>query len=147
MMTNYTLKNKIIFSILFTLCLASIQFAYAEPEFSFKFGTTGTDTDELNNPTDVISDKNGKNYYVVDSNNDRINVFDDDGNDDFEYGTFCDIAVIANCNDIADSAGGTWSEQGGGTIAQSQDVFLVGTASIGGKYASKSDTTAARLIS
>lgn len=46
--------------------------------------------------------------------------------------------VIANCDAISDSAGGTWSEQGGGTMALSEDVFLVGSACIGGKYAGKS---------
>jgi DNA-binding beta-propeller fold protein YncE len=104
MNTSYTLKNKIIFSLLFTLCIASIQFAYAEPEFSFEFGTTGTGNDEFDNPTDVIVDKNGKNFYVVDSNNDRISVFEDDGDYDFQYGTFCDIVVIQDCNDNADGA-------------------------------------------
>ena len=98
------MKNKIIFSLLFTLCLVSIQFAYAEPEFSFKFGTTGTGDEELNNPTDVIVDKNGKNIYVVDNNNDRINVFENDGDYYLQYGTFCDIAVIQDCNDNADGA-------------------------------------------
>ena len=78
--------------------------AYAEPEFSYKFGTTGNDNDELNNPTDVILDRNGKNIYVVDNNNDRISVFEDDGDYDFQYGTFCDIAAIQNCNDNADGA-------------------------------------------
>ncbi len=104
MKTGHALKNKIIFGLLFTLCIASIQFAYAEPEFSFKFGTTGTGDDEFDGPADVILDKNGKNIYVVDSNNDRISVFEDDGDDDFQYGTFCDIAAIGNCNDDADGA-------------------------------------------
>jgi len=46
--------------------------------------------------------------------------------------------VIANCDAFPnDSAGGTWSEQGAGTISLSQDVFLVGSACIGGQYASK----------
>ena len=49
MNTSHTLKNKIIFSLLFTLCIVSIQFAYAEPEFSFEFGTTGTGEDEFDN--------------------------------------------------------------------------------------------------
>ena len=104
MVTSYTMKNKVIFSLLFTLCIVSIQFAYAEPEFSFKFGTTGDGDDELNNPTDVVLDKNGKTIYVVDNNNERINVFEDDGDHDFEYGTFCDIAAIQDCNDNADGA-------------------------------------------
>ena len=98
------MKNKIIFSLLFALCLVSIPFAYAEPEFVFKFGTTGSGNGELNNPTDVVVDKNGKNIYVVDSNNNRISVFEDDGDFDFTYGTFCDIALIQDCNDNADGA-------------------------------------------
>ncbi len=98
------MKNKIIFSLLFTLCLISIQFAYAEPEFSFKFGTTGSGDGNLNNPTDVIVDKNGKSIYVVDNNNERISVFEDDGDFDFTYGTFCNIAIIQDCNDNADGA-------------------------------------------
>ncbi|WP_246271138.1 fibronectin type III domain-containing protein [Nitrosopumilus cobalaminigenes] len=104
MQNRNTMKNKVIFSVLFTLCLVSIQFAYAEPEFSFEFGTTGSGNDEFDNPTDVILDKNGKNIYVVDSNNDRISVFEDDGDYDFKYGTFCDIAAIQDCNDNADGA-------------------------------------------
>jgi hypothetical protein len=46
--------------------------------------------------------------------------------------------ILANCDGISDSAGGTWSEQGGGTIALSNDVYLFGGSAIGGKYASKS---------
>ncbi len=104
MNASHTLKNKIIFSLLFTLCLVSIQFVYAEAEFSFKFGTSGTGNDQLNNPTDVILDKNAKNIFVVDSNNHRINVFENDGDYDFQYGSFCDIATIQDCNDNADGA-------------------------------------------
>jgi len=46
--------------------------------------------------------------------------------------------VIANADAISDTAGGTWTEQGGGTIAVSNDVYLINGVSIGGKYASKS---------
>ena len=46
--------------------------------------------------------------------------------------------VIANCDAISDTAGGTWYEEGGGSIALSEDMLLVGSASIGGKYAGKS---------
>ena len=101
-MSSDTLERKIIFSILFALCIASIQIAYAEPQFAFKFGSTGTGDDEFDNPTDVVVDKDGKNIYVVDNKNNRISVFDDDGDDDFQYGSFCDIGVIQNCNDNAE---------------------------------------------
>tara|TARA_R110000772_G_C13310282_1_gene440273 strand:+ start:8430 stop:10364 length:1935 start_codon:yes stop_codon:yes gene_type:complete len=50
--------------------------------------------------------------------------------------------VIANCDAITNDTGGTgtgdWTEQGGGTMSISNDVFLFNGASIGGKYASKS---------
>ncbi len=104
MMTSHILKNKVIFSLLFTLCIVSIQFAYAESEFSFKFGSTGTENNEFDNPTDIIIDKNGKKIFVVDSNNHRISVFEDDGDYDFKFGSLCDIASIQDCNDDADGA-------------------------------------------
>ena len=44
--------------------------------------------DEFDNPTDVIVDKNGKKIYVVDSDNHRISVFEDDGDDDFHIWDF-----------------------------------------------------------
>lgn len=46
--------------------------------------------------------------------------------------------IIANCDAINDSAGGTWLEVGGGTMSLSEDVFLFGDSCIGGKYAGKS---------
>ncbi len=63
----------------------SVQIAYAEPEFSFEFGSTGDDKDELESPTDVVVDSLGKTIYVVDNENDRINVFEDDGDKDDRY--------------------------------------------------------------
>jgi DNA-binding beta-propeller fold protein YncE len=123
MNVSHTLKNKIIFSLLFTLCLVSIQFSYAEPEFSFKFGTSGTGNGQLNNPTDVILDKNAKNIFVVDSNNHRISVFQDDGDFDFKYGTFCDITVIQNCNDNADGANNNGDGQFENPISVARDAL------------------------
>ena len=50
--------------------------------------------------------------------------------------------VIANCDALTNDTGGTgtgdWSEQGGGTMTLTTDVFLYSTNSIAGKYASKS---------
>lgn len=50
--------------------------------------------------------------------------------------------VIANCDAETDDTGGTgtgdWTEQGGGTMSLSTDVFLVGSSCISGMYASKS---------
>ncbi len=84
--------------------VAIIPIAYAEVEFSLKFGTLGSDSDELDNPTDVVVKSNGREIFVVDNNNDRINVFDDDGDANFVYGTFCNTAQIQDCNDTADGA-------------------------------------------
>ena len=84
--------------------IALIPLAYADVEFYLKFGTLGSADDELDNPTDVVVKSDGRGIYVVDRNNDRINVFDDDGDADFVYGTFCNTAQIQNCNDNADGA-------------------------------------------
>ncbi|PJB97780.1 MAG: hypothetical protein CO079_05660, partial [Nitrosopumilales archaeon CG_4_9_14_0_8_um_filter_34_10] len=78
--------------------------AYAEPAFSFKFGSFGTANNQLKNPSDVIVSSDGRTIYVVDTDNHRINVFDDDGDYDFQFGSFCNISAIQNCNDDADGA-------------------------------------------
>ena len=46
--------------------------------------------------------------------------------------------VIANCDGLSDSIGGTWAELGGGGISYNTDTYLTGTGSIGHVYASKS---------
>lgn len=45
--------------------------------------------------------------------------------------------VVANCDALADTAGGTWAELGGGGISQNTDNYLLAPASIGHVYASK----------
>lgn len=49
--------------------------------------------------------------------------------------------VIANCDLLTNDTGGTgtgdWTEEGGGTMTLTPDVFLYGTNSIAGKYANK----------
>ena len=97
--------------------------AYAEPEFSFKFGSTGTDNDEFDKPTDVIVDKNGKNIYIVDSNNDRISIFEDDRDFKNKFGTFCDITNIQNCNNNADGANNDGDGQFDNPLAIARDAL------------------------
>ena len=50
--------------------------------------------------------------------------------------------VIANCDATTNDTGGTgtgdWTEEGGGTMSLTTDVYLYGSSSIAGKYASKS---------
>ena len=46
--------------------------------------------------------------------------------------------TIANCDGLADSAGGTWAEDGGGGISYNTDQYLTGAGSIGHVYAAKS---------
>ncbi len=46
--------------------------------------------------------------------------------------------VIANCDGLSDSIGGTWAEDGGGGISYNTDQYLTGAGSIGHVYASKS---------
>ena len=92
------------FGMLLLIGIVSVQIAYAEPAFSFKFGSFGTANNQLKNPSDVIVSSDGRTIYVVDTDNHRINVFDDDGDYDFQFGSFCNISAIQNCNDDADGA-------------------------------------------
>jgi len=121
------------------LCVASIQIAYAEPEFAFKFGSLDMNNDELDNPTDLILDKNGKNVYVVDNKNNRINVFEDDGDDDFIYGSFCDIVSIQDCNDNADGA----DEDGDG---QFNDLISIARDALGKFFVVDSDNSRVQIF-
>ncbi|AFS81213.1 fibronectin type III domain-containing protein [Candidatus Nitrosopumilus koreensis AR1] len=96
-------KNLVLFALAAFIAIV-IPSVYADAEFSFKFGTLGSGSDELDNPTDVVVNVNGGDIYVVDNNNERISVFDDDGNPEFVYGSFCNTAQIQNCNADADGA-------------------------------------------
>jgi len=46
--------------------------------------------------------------------------------------------VASYCDALADTAGGTWTEDGGGGISYNEDTFLTGSGSIGNVYANKS---------
>ena len=117
------LEKNLILSVFFVICVVSIPLAHAEMEFSFEFGELGTDDDELDNPTGVIVSTDGKEIYVVDKNNNRVNVFEDDGDHDFEYGTFCDTAQIQNCNDDADGANDDGDGQFNNPLSIALDAF------------------------
>ena len=63
------------------------QFSFADLSFSDEFGSRGTSDDEFNKPTDLAISKDGKKLYVVDSENDRIKIFDLTGGDNCPSGT------------------------------------------------------------
>ena len=44
--------------------------------FSDEFGSSGTSDDEFKKPSDLAISKDGTNLYVVDSDNDRIKIFE-----------------------------------------------------------------------
>ncbi len=102
-----TLNSKLSICLCLSLLLiigTASQMVYAAPMFSFKIGSFGTANEQLKTPNDVIVSSDGNTIYVVDAENHRINVFDDDGDHDFKFGSFCDMALIQNCNDNADGA-------------------------------------------
>lgn len=45
--------------------------------------------------------------------------------------------VIAYCDGLSDTGGGTWSEVGGGSIEYGQDAYLTGSGCIAGAYSNK----------
>ena len=93
---------------------------FAEPLFFFEFGSFGLEDDELNEPNGIALDASGKSIYIVDKNNNRINVFDDDGIDDFNFGSFCNMAANQGCHDNSPKA----DEDGDGQFNQPSDVVI-----------------------
>ena len=79
------------FSILFGTILLSIfafsQFSYADLSFSDEFGSSGTGDDEFKKPSDLAISRDGTNLYVVDSDNNRIKIFELTGGDNCPSGT------------------------------------------------------------
>ncbi len=126
-MNIYTLNRKLSISICLSLLLiigtASSQMVYAVPTFSFKIGSLGTANEQLKSPRDVIVSNNGATIYAVDTENHRINVFDDDGDHDFKFGSFCDMVLIQNCNDNANGADNDGDGQFNNPVSGMLDSF------------------------
>ena len=93
---------------------------FAEPIFFFKFGSLGLDNDEFNEPSGIAIAASGKTIYIADKNNNRINVFDDDGVQQFSFGSFCNMSTNQECNDNAPKA----DEDGDGQFNQPSDVAI-----------------------
>ena len=94
-------KLPIMLGFVVLLGIMSAQNVSAELVYISEIGSTGIGNDNLNGPTDVVISSNGRIIYVVDSENNRINVFEDDGDHDFKFGSFCSVFSIHNCNDNA----------------------------------------------
>ena len=62
------------------------QFSFADLSFSEEFGTQGNDEDEFDNPTDLAINNSGDKLYVVDSENNRIKIYELTGGDNCSSG-------------------------------------------------------------
>ena len=91
------LERTLILGLLLVACAASIPLADAKIEFSSKFGERGSGDAQLDDPVDLTVESNGRKVYVVDKNNDRINVFVT-GTPDARFGTLCDTTKISQCS-------------------------------------------------
>jgi len=60
------------------ISVTSLQIAYAEPEFSFEFGSFGSG--EVKSPSGLALDRGSDLLYIADTDNDRIQIIDVDGN-------------------------------------------------------------------
>jgi len=102
--------------------------------FDIDFGTSGFNDGMFNMPTDLVIDKNNGNIYVVDSNNNRIQKFQADGNygnlefgssssSDNEYlGTPSAIAIHESTDNIYVANSGTDSI----SVFNDRGIFLFG---------------------
>ncbi|HET6517227.1 MAG TPA: 6-bladed beta-propeller, partial [Nitrosopumilaceae archaeon] len=106
------------------LLLFVTSFAYsavfAEPVFILKFGSFGLDDDEFNEPVDIALDASGKIIYVADKNNNRINVFDEEGEQQFHFGSFCNMVANQGCHDNSPKA----DEDGDGQFNQPAGIIF-----------------------
>jgi len=101
------LDKKSVYSLAIGILLLSMflpETVHGDLTFSFKFGSSGTDTDEFQDPSGIAIDNGGRIIYVADKDNDRIIVFDDDGDYDFDFGSFCNMSSNQGCNDNAPGA-------------------------------------------
>jgi len=73
------------------------------PSFLFKFGNFGSGDGQFKFPNGVAVDSSDR-IIVGDKQNDRIQVFDSNGNFLFKFGSFCNISTLAGCVD-PDGAG------------------------------------------
>ena len=112
-MLKKNMIKKVLFGILFGLLLLGgvtfSQFSFADLSFSDKFGSTGNDDDEFDQPTDLAITEDGKNLYVVDSKNDRIKMYE------LTDGSNCPSGTDEIVNDevcFDDSFGSTGSSTG-----------------------------------
>ena len=83
--------KKILFGLLFgSLLLTGFtysQLSFADFSFSEEFGSTGSSDDEFDMPTDLAISNNGENLYIVDSENNRIKIYDLTSGDNCPSGT------------------------------------------------------------
>jgi sugar lactone lactonase YvrE len=69
-------------SLLFFGGVASSQMTFAEPEFSLEFGSFGTGDGDFKAPSGLALDTGTDLLYIADTDNDRIQIIDVDGNCD-----------------------------------------------------------------
>jgi len=66
-------------TMLFLGSFTSSQAGAGGPSFSLEFGSSGTDDGEFNFPSGLALDTGANLLYVIDSDNDRIQIIDVDG--------------------------------------------------------------------
>ena len=121
------LDRRLVLGMAFLLCAASVPMAYAGLEYESRIGSQGSGDGELENPVDVLVTADGNKIHVVDRNNDRINVFEKNGNASFRYGSLCNIDADQGCNSRMRGAGNDGDGQFNKpySIESSQGKFFV----------------------
>ena len=73
------IKKSLFFLLVGSLLLSAFtysQISFADLSFSDKFGSAGDNNDEFDKPTDLAISNDGERLYIVDSENDRIKIFE-----------------------------------------------------------------------
>jgi DNA-binding beta-propeller fold protein YncE len=126
------LGNRLIYCLFVGFLLLSVflpQSAHADLTYSFKFGTSGTDNDEFQDPSGIAISNDGQSLYVADSNNNRIIVVQEDGDYDFDFGSFCNMSSTQGCDNNAPGASedgdGQFNEPLNVAVDEFGDIFVV----------------------
>ena len=75
-MDSRSLLFLVLFGSLVLTISAYSQISFADLSFSEEFGTSGNDNDEFDKPTDLAINNSGDELYVVDSENNRIKIYE-----------------------------------------------------------------------
>ena len=123
-MNHCLLERKLIFGLLFMISVTSLQIAYAEPEFSFEFGSFGSGEGKFKSPSGLALDRGSDLLYIADTDNDRIQIIDVDDNCSGSDELAKDVCFVDEFGESGNGEG-EFNNPSGLTLDVSNDILYV----------------------